>query len=99
MDDYVDLFQSQGASMIMIGKGNRTPQVAQACKKHGGFYLGSAGGVAALLAENSIKKVSVLDYPELGMESVWAIDVVDFPAVLLTDDKGNDFYARLLGAQ
>ena len=100
MDDYVDLFQAQGASMIMIGKGNRSPKVAEACRKHGGFYLGSAGGVAALFAQNCIKKVSVLDYPELGMESVWAIDVVDFPAVILTDDKGNDFYARLsAGAQ
>ena len=99
MDDYVDLFQAQGASMIMIGKGNRAPKVAEACRKHGGFYLGSAGGVAALFAENCIKKVSVLDYPELGMESVWAIDVVDFPAVILTDDKGNDFYARIAGAK
>jgi len=95
MDDYVGLFQAQGASMVMIGKGNRTPQVTAACRKHGGFYLGSAGGVAALLAENCIKKVEVLDYPELGMESVWGIDVVDFPAVILIDDKGHDFYAQI----
>ncbi|MFH1726190.1 MAG: fumarate hydratase [Elusimicrobiota bacterium] len=95
MDTYVDLFQSDGASMVMLGKGNRTPQVAEACKKNGGFYLGSAGGVAALFAENCIKKVEVLDYPELGMEAVWAIDVKDFPATILIDDKGNDFYAQL----
>ncbi|MBI5208560.1 MAG: fumarate hydratase [Elusimicrobia bacterium] len=96
MDAYVDDFMAHGASMVMIGKGNRTPAVTQALKKHGGFYLGSAGGVAALLAENHIKKVSVIDYPELGMESVWAIDVVDFPAGILIDDKGNDFFARVL---
>ncbi|MCX5790202.1 MAG: fumarate hydratase [Elusimicrobia bacterium] len=92
MDSYVDLFQSKGGSLVMIAKGNRSPQVAEACKKHGGFYLGSIGGPAALLAKNNIKKVEVLDYPELGMEAVWAIDVVDFPAFILTDDKGNDFY-------
>ncbi|MFA5137880.1 MAG: fumarate hydratase [Elusimicrobiota bacterium] len=97
MDDYVDLFQTQGATMVMIGKGNRTAQVTAACKQHGGFYLGSTGGAAALLAESSIKKVEVLDYPELGMESVWAIDVKDFPAVILIDDKGNDFYAQITG--
>ena len=92
MDSYLDLFMSQGASLITIGKGNRSPVVAQACRKHGGFYLGSIGGAAAVLAERSIKKVAVLDYPELGMESVWAIDVVDFPAVILTDNRGNDFF-------
>ena len=92
MDTYVDLFQSQGGSMIMLGKGNRTPQVTDSCKKHGGFYLGSVGGAAAILAEQSIKKVSVLDFPELGMEAVWAIDVVDFPSYILIDDKGNDFF-------
>ena len=92
MDSYVDLFQSKGGSLVMIAKGNRSPQVAEACKKHGGFYLGSIGGPAAILAKNHIKKVEVLDYPELGMEAVWAIDVVDFPAFILTDDKGSDFY-------
>ena len=95
MDSYVDLFQSLGASMVMLGKGNRTPSVTEACQKHGGFYLGSAGGVAALFAERCIKKVEVADYPELGMESVWAIDVVDLPAVILIDDKGNDFFQQL----
>ncbi|MBI4861085.1 MAG: fumarate hydratase C-terminal domain-containing protein [Candidatus Riflebacteria bacterium] len=94
MDSYVDLFQSRGGSMIMIAKGNRSPQVTEACKKHGGFYLGSIGGPAALLAEKSIKKVEVVEYPELGMEAIWAIDVVDFPAFILVDDKGNDFFRR-----
>ncbi|MBI5242167.1 MAG: fumarate hydratase [Elusimicrobia bacterium] len=97
MDAYVDLFQSQGASMVMIGKGNRTLQVTEACKKHGGFYLGSTGGAAALLAEKCIRKVEVVDYPDLGMESVWGIDVADFPAYVLIDDKGNDFYKKLSG--
>ncbi|MBI4423712.1 MAG: fumarate hydratase C-terminal domain-containing protein [Elusimicrobia bacterium] len=92
MDAYVDAFQSLGASMVMLGKGNRSPQVAEACRKHGGFYLGSIGGAAAILAEECILKVEVIDFPELGMESVWAIDVVDFPAFILTDDKGNDFF-------
>jgi len=95
MDAYVDLFQSRGGSMVMIGKGNRTQQVTEACKKHGGFYLGSTGGAAALLAERCIRKVEVVDYPELGMESVWGIDVEDFPAYILIDDKGNDFYKKL----
>lgn len=94
MDSYVDLFQSKGASRVMIGKGNRSPQVTEACRRHGGFYLGSTGGAAALLAERCIRKVEVLDYPELGMESVWGIDVVDFPAYILIDDKGNDFFRR-----
>ncbi len=95
MDSYVDLFQSKGGSMVMIAKGNRSPKVTEACKKHGGFYLGSPGGPAALLAEENIKKVEVVEFPELGMEAVWAIDVVDFPAFILVDDKGNDFYQKL----
>lgn len=96
MDSYVDLFQSQGGSMVMLAKGNRSPQVRDACKKHGGFYLGSIGGPAARLADHCIKKVEVLEYPELGMEAVWRIEVEDFPAFIVTDDKGNDFYADLL---
>jgi fumarate hydratase class I len=92
MDSYVDLFQSNGGSMIMLAKGNRSQQVTDACKKHGGFYLGSIGGPAAILAQDHIKKVEVLEYPELGMEAVWKIDVVDFPAFILVDDKGNDFF-------
>jgi fumarate hydratase class I len=97
MDPYVDLFQSQGASMVMIAKGNRSQQVTDACKKHGGFYLGSIGGPAAILAQNHIKKVEVLDFPELGMEAVWKIEVKDFPAFVVVDDKGNDFFAETLG--
>ncbi len=96
MDSYVDLFQSNGGSMVMIAKGNRSQQVTDACKKYGGFYLGSIGGPAALLAEENIKKVECLDYPELGMEAVWKIEVVDFPAFILVDDKGNDFFKGLL---
>jgi fumarate hydratase class I len=95
MDSYVDLLQSQGASMVMIAKGNRSQQVTDACKKHGGFYLGSIGGPAAVLAEENIKKVECIDFPELGMEAVWKIEVVDFPAFILVDDKGNDFYRNL----
>ena len=95
MDSYVDLFQSNGGSMIMIAKGNRSAAVTEACRKHGGFYLGSPGGPAALLAQEHIRKVEVLEFPELGMEAVWAIDVVDFPAFILVDDKGNDFFQRL----
>ncbi len=95
MDSYVDLLQSQGASMVMIAKGNRSQQVTDACKKHGGFYLGSIGGPAAVLAEENIKKVECIDFPELGMEAVWKIEVVDFPAFILVDDKGNDFYRKL----
>jgi fumarate hydratase class I len=95
MDSYVDLFQSNGGSLVMIAKGNRSQKVTDACKKHGGFYLGSPGGPAALLAEENIKKVEVLEYPELGMEAIWAIDVVDFPAFILVDDKGNDFFQKL----
>lgn len=96
MDSYVDLLQSHGGSMVMIAKGNRSQQVTDACKKHGGFYLGSIGGPAALLAEENIKKVECIDYPELGMEAVWQIDVVDFPAFILVDDKGNDFFSDLM---
>jgi fumarate hydratase class I len=96
MDSYVDLLQSKGGSMIMMAKGNRSQQVTDACKKHGGFYLGSIGGPAALLAEENIKKVECIDYPELGMEAVWKIEVENFPAFILVDDKGNDFYANLL---
>ena len=96
MDSYVDLFQSQGGSMVMLAKGNRSKQVRDACKKWGGFYLGSIGGPAARLADHSIKKVSVQEYEELGMEAIWKIEVEDFPAFIVTDDKGNDFYADLL---
>ena len=93
MDSYVDLFQSHGGSLVMLAKGNRSQQVTDACKKHGGFYLGSVGGPAASLAHNSIKKLECLEYPELGMEAIWKIEVEDFPAFILVDDKGNDFYA------
>src|SRR5512139_879732 len=95
MDSYVDLFQSKGGSLIMIAKGNRSPQVTEACKRHGGFYLGSAGGPAALLAKDHIRKVELIEYPELGMEAVYELQVVDFPAVILVDDKGNDFFQQL----
>jgi fumarate hydratase class I len=95
MDSYVDLLQSHGGSLVMIAKGNRSQQVTDACKKHGGFYLGSIGGPAAVLAEENIKKVECIDYPELGMEAVWKIEVVDFPAFILVDDKGNDFFKQL----
>ncbi|KAF0115317.1 MAG: fumarate hydratase class I [Rhodospirillaceae bacterium] len=97
MDSYVDLFQSHGGSMVMIAKGNRAPMVADACRKHGGFYLGSIGGVAAQLAQQSIRKVEVLEYPELGMEAIWRIEVENFPAFVIVDDKGNDFFAALGG--
>ncbi len=95
MDPYVELFQSHGASMVMIAKGNRSQQVTDSCKEHGGFYLGSIGGPAAILAQNHIKKVEVLDFPELGMEAVWKIEVEKFPAFILVDDKGNDFFRDL----
>jgi fumarate hydratase class I len=95
MDSYVDLFQSHGASMIMIAKGNRSQQVTDACKKYGGFYLGSIGGPAALLAQENINKVEVREYPELGMEAIWKIEVQDFPAFILVDDKGNDFFKQV----
>jgi fumarate hydratase class I len=97
MDSYVDLFQSHGASQVMLAKGNRSPAVTEACKKHGGFYLGSIGGPAARLAKDCIKKVEVLEYPELGMEAVWRIEVEDFPAFIVVDDKGNDFFSGLSG--
>lgn len=92
MDSYVDLFQSHGGSMIMLAKGNRSQQVTDACKKHGGFYLGSIGGPAAILAQESIKSLEYVEYPELGMEAIWKIEVEDFPAFILVDDKGNDFF-------
>lgn len=92
MDSYVDLFQSRGGSMVMIAKGNRGQQVTDACKKHGGFYLGSIGGPAAILAKENIRKVEVVEFPELGMEAVWRIEVEDFPAFILIDDKGHDFF-------
>lgn len=95
MDSYVDQFQAAGGSMIMIAKGNRSQQVTDACKKYGGFYLGSIGGPAALLAQENIRKVEVLEYPELGMEAVWKIDVENFPAFILVDDKGNDFFKQV----
>ena len=92
MDSYVPTFQAAGGSMVMLAKGNRSRQVRDSCKTHGGFYLGSIGGVAAKLALESIHKVEVLEYPELGMEAVWKIEVEDFPAFIITDDKGNDFF-------
>jgi fumarate hydratase class I len=94
MDSYVDYFQSQGGSMVMLAKGNRSKAVTDACKSHGGFYLGSIGGPAARLALDCIKKVELLDFEELGMEAVWKIDVVDFPAFIVVDDKGNDFFVE-----
>ena len=95
MDPYVDEFQDHGGSMVMIAKGNRTQVVTDACQKHGGFYLGSIGGPAAVLSMNSIKSIECVEYPELGMEAIWKIDVVDFPAFILVDDKGNDFFKQL----
>ena len=95
MDTYVDQFQAAGGSMVMLAKGNRSQQVTNACAKHGGFYLGSIGGPAARLAKDSIRKVEVLEYPELGMEAIWRIEVEDFPAFIVVDDKGNDFYAEV----
>lgn len=95
MDPYVDQFQAAGGSMIMIAKGNRSKQVTDACHKHGGFYLGSIGGPAAILAKDSIKKVELLEYPELGMEAIWKIEVENFPAFILVDDKGNDFFTQI----
>ena len=95
MDPYVDQFQAAGGSMVMIAKGNRSQQVTDACHKHGGFYLGSIGGPAAVLAQNSIKNVELLEYPELGMEAIWKIEVEDFPAFILVDNKGNDFFKQI----
>ena len=95
MDPYVDLFQEHGGSLVMIAKGNRTQVVTDACKKHGGFYLGSIGGPAAILSQQSIKSIECVEFPELGMEAVWKIEVVDFPAFILVDDKGNDFFQQI----
>ena len=95
MDSYVDLFQSRGGSMIMLAKGNRSQQVTDACKKHGGFYLGSISGPAAILAQNNIKSIECVEYPELGMEAIWKIEVENFPAFILVDDKGNDFFKQI----
>jgi fumarate hydratase class I len=95
MDSYVDQFQAAGGSLVMLAKGNRSKQVTDACQAHGGFYLGSIGGPAARLAQDCIKKVEVLEYPELGMEAVWKIEVEDFPAFIVVDDKGNDFFAQI----
>ncbi|MEH0834027.1 class I fumarate hydratase FumA [Pectobacterium cacticida] len=99
MDSYVDLLQANGGSMIMLAKGNRSQQVTDACKKHGGFYLGSIGGPAAILAQNSIKSLTCVEYPELGMEAIWRIEVEDFPAFILVDDKGNDFFQMIQSAK
>ncbi|MBP3517052.1 MAG: fumarate hydratase [Parabacteroides sp.] len=95
MDPYVDLFQSHGGSMIMLAKGNRSQQVTDACLKYGGFYLGSIGGPAAILAQNNIKSIECVEYPELGMEAIWKIEVEDFPAFILVDNKGNDFFKQI----
>lgn len=95
MDSYVDLFQSKGGSMVMLAKGNRSQQVTDACQKYGGFYLGSIGGPAAILAQNNIKKIECVEYPELGMEAIWKIEVEDFPAFILVDNKGNDFFKQI----
>ncbi|TDD32421.1 fumarate hydratase [Actinomadura sp. KC06] len=97
MDSYVEQFQAAGGSLVMLAKGNRSKQVTDACKEHGGFYLGSIGGPAARLAQDCIKKVDVLEYPELGMEAVWKIEVEDFPAFIVVDDKGEDFFADTTG--
>ena len=95
MDSYVDLFQSHGGAMVMLAKCNRSQQVTDACKAHGGFYLGSIGGPAAILAQNNIKSIECVEYPELGMEAIWKIEVEDFPAFILVDDKGNDFFQQI----
>jgi fumarate hydratase class I len=94
MDSYVERFQAAGGSLVMLAKGNRSKQVAEACGRYGGFYLGSIGGPAARLAQDCIRHVEVLEYAELGMEAVWKIDVADFPAFIVVDDKGNDFFAE-----
>jgi fumarate hydratase class I len=96
MDSYVDEFQAAGGSFVMVAKGNRSAAVTKACKEHGGFYLGSVGGPAARLAQDCIRSVEVLEYPELGMEAVWRIEVEDFPAFIVVDDKGNDFFAETM---
>jgi fumarate hydratase class I len=95
MDSYVERFQAAGGSYVMLAKGNRSQAVTDACARHGGFYLGSIGGPAARLAQDCIRKVEVLEYPELGMEAVWKIEVEDFPAFVVVDDKGNDFFKEV----
>ncbi|MCF6195877.1 MAG: fumarate hydratase C-terminal domain-containing protein, partial [Emcibacter sp.] len=95
MDSYVEYFQARGGSMVMLAKGNRSKQVTSSCHQHGGFYLGSIGGPAAILALDNITKVEVLDFEDFGMEAVWKIDVKDFPAFVVIDDKGNDFFQNL----
>jgi fumarate hydratase, class I len=95
MDSYVDQFQAAGGSMVMVAKGNRSSEVRKACAKHGGFYLGSIGGPAARLAQDCIRKVEIHEYPELGMEAIWRIEVENFPAFIVIDDKGNDFFKEL----
>jgi fumarate hydratase class I len=95
MDSYVELFMQHGGSHVTLAKGNRSKVVTDACHKHGGFYLGSVGGPAAILAKDCITKVEVLEYEELGMEAIWKIVVKDFPAFIIVDDKGNDFFANL----
>jgi fumarate hydratase class I len=97
MDSYVEQFQAAGGSLVMLAKGNRSPAVTLACQRYGGFYLGSVGGAAARLAKDCITKVEVLEYPELGMEAVWQIEVRDFPAFIIVDDKGNDFFTDPAG--
>ena len=99
MDSYVDQLQANGGSMIMLAKGNRSQQVTDACQKHGGFYLGSIGGPAAVLAQQSVRSLECVEYPELGMEAIWKIEVEDFPAFILVDDKGNDFFTQILQNQ
>ena len=94
MDIYVETFQKAGGSKIMLAKGNRSPEVKASCEKYGGFYLGSIGGAAAKLAKDSIKKIEVKAFPELGMEAIWEIEVENFPAFIIIDDKGNDFYSQ-----
>ena len=96
MDAYVDRFQKAGGSFVMLAKGNRSAAVTEACKNNGGFYLGSIGGPAAILAQDNIRKVEVLDFADLGMEAVWKIEVEDFPAFVVVDDKGNDFFAETM---
>jgi len=96
MDSYVDPFMAAGGSFVTLAKGNRGPEVRAACQKHGGFYLGSIGGPAARLAQDCIRKVETVAYPELGMEAIWRIEVEDFPAFIVIDDKGNDFFAKLV---
>src|SRR5215467_7344536 len=98
MDSYVERFQAAGGSLVMLAKGNRSAAVTEACKRYGGFYLGSIGGAAARLAQDCITRVDVLEYPELGMEAVWRIEVRDFPAFIIVDDKGNDFFTPTGGA-